>query len=177
MKVSKFWGKLLFGCCLPLPNDIDITIITSDRYSALMDLGRLDCVIRCGLRNVMVKHKWIPIASFQTLRFRYPIKIFQKYQLKTKVIWWDDTTFYWEHTFERKGRIVATGHVCATRINKNGIVSSKEIIATVGPGDLSPTKFFADRGAGHEVVVIYRECSVTKHLQKNLLTCKVNFLI
>jgi acyl-CoA thioesterase FadM len=121
-----------------LPNDIDITKITSDRYSALMDLGRLDYVFRCGLRNVMVKNKWIPIATFQTLRFRYPLKIFQKYQLKTKVIWWDDTIFYWEHIFERKGRIVATGHVCATLIDKSGIVPSKGIVDIVGPGVIKP---------------------------------------
>ncbi|TCK18563.1 hypothetical protein DFR30_1842 [Thiogranum longum] len=54
-----------------LPNDIDITKITNDRYSALMDLGRMDYAFRCGLRNAMLKNKWIPVATFNTLRFRY----------------------------------------------------------------------------------------------------------
>ena len=115
-----------------LPNDIDITKITNDRYSALMDLGRMDFGFRVGLRKAMVKNKWIPVATFNTLRFRYPLKVFQKYQLKTRVIWWGDTTFYWEQTFERKGRVVATGHVCATLIDKNGSVSSKDIMAAAG---------------------------------------------
>jgi len=70
-----------------LPNDIDITKITNDRYSAIMDLGRIDYAFRCGLRNVMVKNHWIPVATYNTLRFRYPLKIFQKYQLKTRVLW------------------------------------------------------------------------------------------
>jgi acyl-CoA thioesterase FadM len=123
-----------------LPNDIDITKMTNDRYSALMDLGRMDCVFRAGLRSAMIKNKWIPVASFNTIRFRYPLKVFQKYQLKTRIIWWDETTFYWEQTFERKGRVVATGHVCATLIDKNGSVPSKTIVDIVGPNVLKPDK-------------------------------------
>lgn len=120
-----------------LPNDIDVSKITNDRYSALMDLGRIDFAFRCGLRNVMVKNKWIPVATFTTLRFRYPLKIFQKYQLISKIIWWDDTTFYWEQTFKRNGRTVATGHICAT-LHKNGIVPSKEILAIIEPNIKKP---------------------------------------
>ena len=123
-----------------LPNDVDITKITSDRYTALMELGRIDYTFRTGLGNVMIKNKWMPVATFNTIRFRYPLKIFQKYQLKTKIIWWDDTTLYWEQTFEREGRIVATGHVCATLMDKNGIISSKDILAIIGPGVTKPDR-------------------------------------
>lgn len=123
-----------------LPNDIDITKITSDRYTALMELGRIDYAFRTGLGNVMIKNKWMPVATFNTIRFRYPLKIFQKYQLKSKIIWWDDTTLYWEQTFEREGRIVATGHVCATLMDKNGIISSKDILTIIGPGVIKPDR-------------------------------------
>lgn len=115
-----------------LPNDVDVSKITNDRYSALMDLGRLDLAFRCGLRNAMFKYKWVPVATYNTIRFRYPLKIFQMYQLRTRVIWWNDTTFYWEQNFFRNGRIVATGHVCATVV-KNGVVPSKDILAVIGP--------------------------------------------
>ncbi len=121
-----------------LPNDIDITKITSDRYTALMELGRIDYAFRSGLGNAILKNKWTPIATFNNIRFRYPLKIFQKYQLKSKVIWWDDTTLYWEQIFERKGRIVATGHVCATLMDKNGIVPSKDIVSIMGAGVIKP---------------------------------------
>jgi len=121
-----------------LPNDVDITKITTDRYSALMDLGRFDNAFRAGLLKVMFRKKWIPVATFQTIRFRYPLKIFQKYQLRSKVIWWDATTFYWEHVFERNGRIVATGHVCATLFDKSGIVPTSKIVDIVGPNVAKP---------------------------------------
>lgn len=119
------------------PNDIDVTKITNDRYSALMDLGRMDFAFRCGLRNVFIKKGWIPVVTFNTLRFRYPLSIMQKYQLKTRILWWDETTFYWEQIFQRNGRIVATGHISAT-VHKNGLVPTKEIVALIEPDVVKP---------------------------------------
>ncbi len=43
--------------------------------------------------------------------------------------------------------------------------------------NISPTKFFAGRGAGHEAVVIYCKCTVTMQLRENLLARRVNLLI
>ena len=37
-----------------LPNDVDITKITNDRYVALMDLGRMDLAFRLGLLKTML---------------------------------------------------------------------------------------------------------------------------
>lgn len=116
-----------------LPNDVDVTKITNDRYCALMDLGRLDLAFRFGLRDAMVRYGWIPVATYVTIRFRYPLKMFQKYELHTRIVWWNDSTFFWEQNFIRNGRIVATGHVCATVINKHGIVPSKAILDVIAP--------------------------------------------
>lgn len=142
--LSSFWKKplgFLDESVLDLrvlPNDIDITKVTSDRYSALMDLGRIDYALRCGLRHAMFKKKWIPVATFITIRFRYPLKIFQKYQLKTRIIWWDERTFYCEQIFERNGRVVTTGHMGAIFFNKNGQISSNVVIKEIGQSVIKP---------------------------------------
>ncbi|UCG80563.1 MAG: thioesterase family protein, partial [Desulfobacterales bacterium] len=83
--------------------------------------GRMDIAFRVGLPKIMFKRKWVPLATFNTIRFRYPLKVFQKYQLCTQIIWWDDDTFFFEQRFERKGRIVATGYVCATLLGSDGL--------------------------------------------------------
>ena len=112
-----------------LPNDIDITKISNDRFISLMDLGRMDIAFRTGLLKSMFKNKWVPLATFDTIRFRYPLKVFQKYQLRTRIVWWDDTTGYFKQVFERKGRVVATGYVCATFLGSNGPIPPVEIFA------------------------------------------------
>lgn len=120
-----------------LPNDIDVTGITNDRFLSLMDLGRMDIVFRIGLLKSMFKKKWVPLATFATVRFRYPLKLFQKYQLRTRVVWWDDSTIYCEQIFERKNRVVATGYVCATFRGKKGSISPNEMLLETGQ---TPTK-------------------------------------
>lgn len=121
-----------------LPNDIDITKISNDRFIALMDLGRMDIAFRSGLLKSMFKNKWVPIATFDTVRFRYPLKAFQKYQLRTRIVWWDDTTGYFRQIFERKGRVVATGYVCATFLGPDGLIPPAEILAETGQASIKP---------------------------------------
>jgi acyl-CoA thioesterase FadM len=159
--LSSFWKKplgLLDESVLDLrvlPNDIDITKATSDRYSALMDLGRIDYACRCGLRNAMFKKNWIPVATFITIRFRYPLKIFQKYQLKTRLIWWDERTFYFEQIFERNGRVVTTGHMGAILFNKNGQIPSSVVIKESGQSISKPKE--------SEVIAKLREIEILIH--------------
>jgi len=144
--LSSFWKKplgLLDESVLNLivfPNDVDISKISNDRYTALMDLGRMDIVFRVGWRKAMTTIKWKPAVTFNTIRFRYPLKIFQKYQLKTKIIWWDDTIFYFEQTFKRKGRTLATGHICGTLFDQKGKVPSKVMIQETGQSVIKPEK-------------------------------------
>ena len=123
-----------------LPNDVDVRKMTNDRFIALMDLGRMDMAFRVGLLRPMIKRKWVPSATYDTIRFRYYLKIFQKYKLRTRIIFWDEKTFYFEQQFERLDRIVGTGYVCATVLGPEGLVSPEEIIAATGQSVSSPPK-------------------------------------
>ena len=67
-----------------LPNDIDISKITNDRYLALTDLGRIDLAVRNGLLQTMFKRRWAPLTYVVMIRFRHPLVVFQKYQLRTQ---------------------------------------------------------------------------------------------
>ncbi len=123
-----------------LPNDIDVAKTTNDRYVALMDLGRMDVAFRLGLLKTMLKKRWAPLATFCAVRFRHPLKIFQKYRLRTRIVYWDDRTFYFQQEFERKGRIVATGLSCATLLGPTGPVSPHDILAEIGLSIIKPEK-------------------------------------
>lgn len=144
--ISSFWKKpirLLDESVLNLrvlPNDIDVSKISNDRFMALMDLGRMDIAFRSGLLKSMLKNKWVPLATFNTIRFRYPLKAFQEYQLRTKIVWWDDNTGFFKQVFERKGRVVATGYVCATFLGSNGSIAPDDILAEIGQSSARPSE-------------------------------------
>jgi acyl-CoA thioesterase FadM len=105
-----------------------------------MDLGRMDIAFRVGLIKTMFRHKWVPLATFDTIRFRYPLKLFQKYQLHTRIIYWDNHTFYFQQQFKRGGRVAATGYVCATLLGPEGPVPPKDVLAEIGQSVSRPEK-------------------------------------
>jgi len=121
-----------------LPNDIDVSKMTNDRYLAFMDLGRIDLVLRLGLFKIIFKNNWQPVISFATIRFRHPIRLFQRFQLKSKIIWWDDKSVYIEQVFVRQGRVQATGYVLGTLLGKNGAIPPGEILDKLGDDSLKP---------------------------------------
>ncbi len=123
-----------------LPTDVDISKISDDRFLALMDLGRMDLAFRIGLLRVMFRRGWVPLATFATIRFRHPLRLFQRYRLRTRAIYWDDDTVYFQQVFERKGRIVATGYVCATLLGLHGRISPKDLLAEIHESPTPPDK-------------------------------------
>ena len=123
-----------------LPNDVDVSKITDDRYFALMDLRRIDFGFRMGGLRILVKNQWLPVVTFNTLRFRYPLKEFQRYQLKTSIIGWDDATFYWKQSFQRKGRVVATGYVCGSSMGRQGQIPPQEVLNQLGQSPIKPNQ-------------------------------------
>lgn len=121
-----------------LPNDVDFYTISSDRYLPLMDLGRINIPLRAGMLWTFIKRRWYPIARVVTVRYRYPVKMFQKYQLRTRAIYWDDEWIWTEHHFERNNRTLAIGITKVTVIGPQGMVPVPELIAVAGNAITSP---------------------------------------
>ncbi len=96
-----------------LPNDLDINgHMNNSRYLTVMDLGRFDLVLRSGLLAFMRKHGSVPILGAAQIRFRIPLMPFQRYDLDTNIIGWDDKWFFIEQRFlivdgKKKGAVAA----------------------------------------------------------------------
>jgi len=121
-----------------LPNDIDVFRISDDRYLSLMDLGRFNIAFRAGLFWTLIKKRWFPIARVAAVRFRYPLKLFEKYQLRSRVVYWDAEWFWTEHRFERNSRTTAIGITRVALIGPRGIVPVAEIVAAAGESVTPP---------------------------------------
>lgn len=95
------------------PNDLDLSLhMNNGRYLTLMDLGRLDFMVRAGLWRPMLKHRWTPIASGIAIRFRRELRLFDSVQLETRLMTWSDVTVVMEQVLRfaagpRKGQIAS----------------------------------------------------------------------
>lgn len=96
-----------------LPNDLDLSLhMNNGRYLAIMDLGRLDLLIRTGLGRAVWRHGWTPVANAAVIRFRRELRAFDRYRLETRVSAWLDQAVLLEQTFvfaggEREGQVAA----------------------------------------------------------------------
>lgn len=97
-----------------LPNDLDLNFhMNNGRFLSIMDLGRLDLLIRTDLAKALLRHRWQPLVGSVNIRYKQSLLPFQKYRVHTKVIGWDEKWFYIEQRFERRNRTIAVGLVKA----------------------------------------------------------------
>jgi acyl-CoA thioesterase FadM len=96
-----------------LPNDLDLSLhMNNGRYLQIMDLGRLDLLIRSGLGGAVWRNGWTPVANAALVRFRRELRGFDSYRLETRVVGWLDQAVLIEQTFvfaggEREGQVSA----------------------------------------------------------------------
>jgi len=80
------------------PNDLDVNLhMNNGRYLTVMDIGRLDLIMRMGLMRAARRHRWMPVLSASKVRFRRELRLFQKFTLETRILWWARTHFVMEH--------------------------------------------------------------------------------
>ncbi|MDB5569985.1 MAG: thioesterase [Hyphomicrobiales bacterium] len=90
-ETSRLWFRVL-------PNDLDVNLhMNNGRYLTIMDLGRLDLILRMGLAGIARARGWTPVLSAAKVRFRRELRLFQRYRLETRIVWWSDTQFVMEH--------------------------------------------------------------------------------
>jgi YbgC/YbaW family acyl-CoA thioester hydrolase len=91
-------------------NDLDTNgHVNNGRYWTLFDLGRTDIMLRMGLLGAVLRHKWTPIVGAGAIRFRRELRLFQPFDLETRIVSWTDNRVVFEQ------RIVTVDGVVATR--------------------------------------------------------------
>ncbi|MBD3669323.1 MAG: thioesterase family protein [Gammaproteobacteria bacterium] len=115
------------------PNDLDINgHMNNGRYLTIMDLGRLDFVFRAGLGKYIMRRSWMPLVASAKIRFRRSLSPFQKYQLHTRLLCWDDKWFIIEQHFMVNDRAVAVAHVKGLFRSRRGNVPPSDVLLKVG---------------------------------------------
>ncbi len=121
---------------LPLrvwPNDLDLFgHMNNGRYLTLMDLGRLQIVMKSGLLRVMRKHNWYAVVAAVEMRFRRPLRLWQRYTLITEIVDWDETWFLFEQRFESAGKVYARALVQAQFRHQRERVAVVTVLESVG---------------------------------------------
>lgn len=101
------------------PTDLDPNIhMNNGVFLSIMDLARFDLTFRSGLFQILKRKKLYPVVASQFIRYQKSLSPFQKFEVKTKILGWDERFFYLRQIFVSKNDIVAFAVVKAKFLEK-----------------------------------------------------------
>lgn len=117
-----------------LPTDLDVLgHMNNGVYFSIMDLGRMDLMIRAGSWAVLSKHGYYPVASNETITFRKSLQPWQRFDLETRIVGYDEKAVFVEQRFVVKGEIYARAFMRGRFLKKTGgTVSMQELTDALG---------------------------------------------
>lgn len=122
------------------PWDLDaFAELNNGRTLTLYDLGRLGMGARSGLIGTLRTKKWSLTMAGSSVRYRRRLHAFQRFEMRSRTICWDDKFFYIEQSMWKPDG-TCTSHVLyrAAVTSKNGIVPPKEVGEAMGLDTTSP---------------------------------------
>lgn len=122
------------------PHDLDaFGHMNNGRYLQIMDVARVRWMARTGVLSSMLRSRWSGVIGGALTRYRYSLRPFQRYWVRTRLVYWDDRWFYFEHTFiDSRGRCVAAG-LSRTALRRQGSwVLSHQVVQRIAPDATPP---------------------------------------
>ncbi len=112
------------------PTDLDPLLhMNNGKYFSLMDLSRLDFMIRSQTLPKLKKNGIYPVIASEMMRFRKSLEPFQRFALTSRLLGWDKKFIYLEQFFLYKKEIYALSLVKIRFKRKSGrLVDPEELI-------------------------------------------------
>lgn len=114
--------------------------MNNGRFLTIMDLGRMQLVMRTGLLSTLWKKNWHLILGGSSIFYRRPLNPFTRFELKSQLVYWDEKWIYVKQSFLVKGQLHAVGLVRGIFKGKRGTVPPGEILEILGASPKSPPR-------------------------------------
>ena len=119
------------------PNDLDLNRhVNNGRYLSLADLGRIDWFLRTGSLQLALRKRAMLLVGDAMAKFRRDLKVFQRFEIHSRLLGWDERWGFLEHRFIRGGRVL-------------GVVAVRGMFRSAA-GPLNPGDVMAELGGPHE---------------------------
>lgn len=121
------------------PLDLDFNRhVTNGRYFTLADVGRMDYVLRSGAFRAALRHRAIPVVGDVCGKFRRELKLFERFEVRTRMLGWDEKWSFVEHCFVKDGRVIAMVVMRGLFRSRSGTVPPAELARELGMDEKSP---------------------------------------
>jgi hypothetical protein len=97
-----------------------------------MAFARWELLFGSEFRSLAFKNKWAPVTTAETVTYRRSIQAFEKFQVTTKIVFWDDERFYVEHRFMCNDRLCLRALVEGMIRSPEGVLKPGEMFEQTG---------------------------------------------
>lgn len=123
------------------PWDLDFWMeLNNGRTLTLFDLGRIPLGHRTGLVSALRGKGWGLTVAGASVRYRRRIRVFDRFEMRSRAVGHDDRFLYIEQSMWRRGECTTHALLRTAVTSREGIVPPKTVIAELGrdpmPGDL-----------------------------------------
>lgn len=117
-----------------LPTDLDVLgHMNNGVYFSIMDLGRMDLLIRSGMWATLQAKGYYPVMANETVTFRKSLQPWQRFVLESRIVGYDAKAAYVEQRFVVDGEIYASAMTRGRFLKKSGgTVSMAELSEVTG---------------------------------------------
>ena len=106
--------------------------LNNGRTLTLYDLGRIPLAFRVGLVTALRKERWGLTVAGASIRYRRRIRMFERIEMRSRAIHWDDRFIYLEQSMWKKDGNCANHILYRTAITgKQGIVPPVEVMKSM----------------------------------------------
>jgi len=123
------------------PWDLDAFMeLNNGRALTLYDLGRLAMAYRIGLVAVLKRERWGLTMAGSSVRYRQRLRMFERFQARTRTVCWDDKFVYIEQSMWKTDGSCASHVLYRSAVtDRNGIVTPDRVLMAMGRDASSPT--------------------------------------
>jgi acyl-CoA thioesterase FadM len=122
------------------PWDIDMWMeLNNGRTLTLYDLGRIPMARRSGLLSVLRRRQWGLTMAGVTVRYRRRIRTFERIEMRSRALFWDDRFLYIEQSmWKADGECANHALYRAAVTDHAGIVAPARVAEALGVAAKSP---------------------------------------
>ena len=89
------------------PFEAELTHASSYSYMAYAALGRWSWNLACMDLGRMWRERWTPFTHSELVYYRRALSVFDRVELSTTLIWWDEKMAWFEHRISHEGQLAA----------------------------------------------------------------------
>ena len=115
------------------PGDLDFYLhVNNGVYLQMMDVARSNFIADLGGFPLLKKKGWYPVVAASTMKYRRSLQLWDRFEIATRVLGWDERVVYLEQVFSRAGP--ATGSPRPPSSGSWAATSPRPSSPTTSPG-------------------------------------------